>query len=417
MRITILTYGSRGDVQPYVALGLGLQRAGYRVRLAAPEGFADFVTAYGLDFAPLAGDPAVLSQRLVDVAGLNPLRTVQAVIAYAFPLGRQVLAQCREACADADAVIAGFLLAVAGHEIAVARGIPEIFAQMYPLFVPTAEFPALLFPRLPIFTAAANRLTHRLYTALFWGSNRLSYRLLQRRYPDLPPLHGWPFDSPEPPLTLIGCSPQVIPRPADWPDHAHMTGFWLTDEGAGWTPPDDLAAFLEGGPPPVYVGFGSMISRDMDAVTTTVLEALARTGQRAVLLGGWGGLGRADLPATVLRIDAAPHDWLFPRMAAVVHHGGAGTTAAALRAGTPMVVVPFAADQAFWAGRVRALGVSPEPIPRRALTAEKLAYAIRVAAEHAPMRQRAAALGARIRAEDGVARAVEIIAAHLNQHP
>ncbi|NPV68394.1 MAG: glycosyltransferase family 1 protein [Anaerolineae bacterium] len=415
MRITILTYGSRGDVQPYVALGLGLQRAGYRVRLAAPEGFAGFVAAYGLDFAPLAGDPAVLSQRLVDVAGLNPLRTMQAVIEYAFPLGRQVLAQCREACADADAVLYSFLLTVAGHQIAVERGIPEIFAQLYPLFVPTGEFPALLFPRLPVFTAAANRLTHRLYTALFWGSNRLSYRILQRRYPDLPPLYGWPFDSPAPPLTLIGCSPQVIPHPADWPNHAHMTGFWLTDEGAGWTPPDDLTAFLADGPPPVYVGFGSMISRDMDTVTAIVLEALARAGQRAVLLGGWGGLGRTDLPDSILRIDAAPHDWLFPRMAAVVHHGGAGTTAAALRAGVPTVIVPFAADQAYWAGRVLALGVSPEPIPRRALTARKLAYAIRVAVEHAPMRQRAAALGARIRAEDGVARAVEIITAYLNR--
>ncbi len=415
MQITILTYGSRGDVQPYIALGLGLQRAGYRVRLAAPEGFAAFVTAYGLDFAPLAGDPAVLSQRLVDVAGLNPLRTMQEVIEYAFPLGLQVMAQCREACADADAIITSFLLTVAAHEIALERGIPEIFAQMYPLFVPTGEFPALLFPRLPVFTAAANRLTHHLYTALFRGSNRLSYGLLRRRYPELPPLHGWPFDSPTPPLTVIGCSPQVIPRPADWPPHAHMTGYWLTDEGVAWTPPDDLATFLADGPPPVYVGFGSMISRDMDAVTATVLEALAWTGQRAVLLGGWGGLGRADLPETVLRIDAAPHDWLFPRMAAVVHHGGAGTTAAALRAGVPAVIVPFAADQAFWAERVRDLGVGPQPIPRRALTVDRLAYAIRVAVEHTPLRERAAALGARLRAEDGVARAVEIITAYLNE--
>src|SRR5690606_32740434 len=124
MQITILTYGSRGDVQPYVALGLGLQRAGYRVRLAAPEGFAAFVTGYGLGFAPLAGDPAELSQIFVDVAGLNGLRTAQAVMEYAFPLGRQVLEQCRAACQDADAVFYSFLMVFAAHEIALERGIP-----------------------------------------------------------------------------------------------------------------------------------------------------------------------------------------------------------------------------------------------------------------------------------------------------
>ncbi len=418
MRITILTYGSRGDVQPYLALGLGLQRAGYRVRLAAPETFAAFVTGAGLDFAPLAGDPAILSQRLVDAAGLNAIRTMQAVMDYAIPLGVEVLGQCRAACQDADAVIYSFLLTVAAHEIALERGIPEIFAQMYPLFFPTGAFPALLFPRAPLFTAAANRLTHHVYTALFRGSNRLGYRYVQRRTPGLPPLRGgWPFDGPRPPLAFFGYSPRVIPRPEDWPAHAHVTGFWQVNDGADWQPPDDLAAFLAAGPPPVYVGFGSMISREMDAVTDVVLAALAQSGQRAVLQGGWGGLGRADLPEHVLYLESAPHDWLFPRMAALVHHGGAGTTATGLRAGIPAVIVSFAADQLFWAEKVAGLGVSPAPIPRRDLTPERLAYAIRVAAEHVPMRARAAALGEKLRAEDGVGAATRLISQYLQAHP
>ncbi|GAB4572520.1 MAG: glycosyltransferase [Anaerolineae bacterium] len=410
-RITILTYGSRGDVQPYVALGRGLQRAGFDVRLAAPGVFADFAAEHGLDFAPLAGDPAILSQRLVDEAGLRPLRTMQAVIEYAMPLGLQVLAQCKEAARDADAILYGFLMTYAGHEAAQDRGgIPEIFAQMYPMFVPTRAFPAMLFPRLPVFTPTANRLTHHVFAALFRASNELSYAALRRRYPDLPPLRGWPFDGPRPPLVLFGYSPHVIPRPDDWPAQVHVTGFWtLDEEDPDWQPPPDLEAFLADGPPPVYIGFGSVVTRDITALTDLVLEAVALAGQRAVLLGGWGGLGRADLPDNVYRLDSAPHSWLFPRMAAVVHHGGVGTTAAGLRAGVPSVIVPFGSDQMYWGRHVQALGVGPAPLPRRQLTAQALAYAIRVAATHGPMRQRAAALGQKLRAEDGVRRAVEII--------
>lgn len=415
MNITILTYGSRGDVQPYVALGRGLQQAGYSVRLAAPETFADFVTGYGLDFAPLAGDPTQLSAQLVDAAGLNPLRNMQAVFDYALPLGVRVLEGCRAACQDADAVVYGFLLTVAAHEIALELGIPEIFAQMYPMFVPTGDFPALMFPRSPFLTASANQLTHRVFTSLFRANNTVGYRIVQRHYPDLPPLKGdWPFDRTNPPLALFGYSPHVIPRPADWPGHAHVTGFWEVIKGADWQPPDDLVAFLAEGPPPVYIGFGSVVSDAMDTLTGIVLDALAQTGQRAILLGGWGGLGRADLPDSILRIDAAPHDWLFPRMAAVVHHGGVGTTAAGLRASVPSVLVPFAADQLFWGQKVVGLGVGPAPLPRRTLSPDRLAYAIRVAATHAPMRQRAAALGESLRAEDGVGTAVGLIKAYLS---
>ncbi|MBN2472344.1 MAG: glycosyltransferase family 1 protein [Anaerolineae bacterium] len=414
MRITILTYGSRGDVEPYVALGLGLQQAGYAVRLAAPGVFADFVAGHGLDFTPLAGDPAELSRELVDRAGLNPITTMQAVIEYAFPLGLEVLAGCRDACRDADAVIFGFLMTYAAHQIARERGIPEIFAQMYPMFFETGAFPALMFPEIPAFSAAYNRFSHRLYRALFRGGNQIAYAMLQSSHPELPPLAGWPWEGANQPLSLFGYSPHVIPRPDDWPPFVHVTGYWMTDEAGDWQPPDALADFLTDGPPPVYVGFGSMVTAEVDRLTALVLEALRLAGQRAVLLGGWAGLGGADLPDTVLRIDSAPHDWLFPRMAAVVHHGGVGTTAAGLRAGVPSVVVPFAADQMFWAQQVARLGVGPRPISRKLLTAESLAYALRIAASHAPMRARAAALGMRMRAEDGVAHAVDRITAYLN---
>jgi UDP:flavonoid glycosyltransferase YjiC (YdhE family) len=181
-----------------------------------------------------------------------------------------------------------------------------------------------------------------------------------------------------------------------------------------WRPPDEIVDFLADGPPPIYVGFGSMAPADAERLTGIAVEALARVGRRGLIVGGWAGLGRAVGSDRVLVTDAIPHDWLFPRMAAVVHHGGAGTTAAGLRAGVPTVAVPFFAEQPFWASRVHALGAGPRPIPRRRLTVDRLADAMRVAVEDDGIRARAGRLGEQIRAEDGVGRAVELLRLHLS---
>lgn len=192
-----------------------------------------------------------------------------------------------------------------------------------------------------------------------------------------------------------------------------VTGYWFLDRPAGWQPTAELVDFIEAGPPPVYVGFGSMNNREAEVMARTVVDALAMAKQRAVIATGWGSLGDAALPETVFKVDAVPHDWLFPRMAAVVHHGGAGTTAEGLRAGVPSVIVPFIVDQPFWGARIRALGVGPDPIPLRRLTAGRLAQAIRSAATDPGMRQRARHLGAALRAEDGLACAVKLLREHL----
>ena len=181
------------------------------------------------------------------------------------------------------------------------------------------------------------------------------------------------------------------------------------DLAADYNPPADLVEFLHAGSPPVYVGFGSMVDHERGKITELVVEAVRQTGQRAILLGGWTDLGSGRLPDHILRIDFAPHDWLFPRMAAVVHHGGAGTTAAGLRAGVPNVIVPFFGDQAFWAWRVDNLGVGVKGPSRKRLTAGKLAEAIDRAVEDSQIRANAVNLGERIQAEDGVATAVDYI--------
>jgi UDP:flavonoid glycosyltransferase YjiC (YdhE family) len=217
-----------------------------------------------------------------------------------------------------------------------------------------------------------------------------------------------------PPLCLDGYSSHVVPRPPDWGSHRHVTGYWFLEAASAWRPPARLRDFLNAGPPPVYVGFGSMHNRDADEVTALVVEALNWAGQRGILFTGWNGLGKVANSHKVFLLESStPHDWLFQRMAAVVHHGGAGTTAAALRAGIPAVVVPYMSDQPFWARRVHELGAGPPPVPRGRLSARLLAEGIHRAVTIPAYQDRAAELSRALRAEDGVGCAVRLFEEHL----
>jgi UDP:flavonoid glycosyltransferase YjiC (YdhE family) len=207
-------------------------------------------------------------------------------------------------------------------------------------------------------------------------------------------------------VILYGYSPSLLPRPTDLGAGHHVTGYWFLDHDGGWTPPPALEAFLAAGPPPVAIGFGSMSSRDAEATTRLALAAAEQARQRVVLLAGWGGMSSADLPDWAFLTDAVPHSWLFPRCALAVHHGGAGTTGAAVRAGVPSVVVPFAADQPFWGWLMASKGVGACCGPRRRLTAAKLARAITATLSNGAILGRAADLGRRVRQEDGVREAV-----------
>jgi sterol 3beta-glucosyltransferase len=215
---------------------------------------------------------------------------------------------------------------------------------------------------------------------------------------------------------VYGFSPTLLPRPVDWGEWIQVSGHWFLDDQSAWQPSDDLLRFLEAGKPPVYVGFGSMVDEQIERATHIVLGALQRAGQRGILLVGWGGLGTGDLPETILRLESVPHDWLFPRVTAVVHHGGAGTTATGLRHGKPTVVVPFFVDQPFWGDRVHQLGAGPHPIPFAKLNIENLAAAIDRAVNDPMFRQNAEILGDRLRREDGVGKAVRYIQTFLEMN-
>lgn len=409
MNILILTAGTRGDVQPYVALGAALQVAGHRVTLATSATFAEFVSERGLAFAPLGGEFLELLETPAGKAAIigkgNPLKLLRQVQ----PMLRGMLNDAWNAAAGTDLVIY-HPKALSGHSIAEKLGIPGILALPIPLYSPTRVFPSPILPATNL-GGTLNRVSHRLMVWAATASMRGLVNRWRKTTLGLPPagdellLHGRPL------LRLYGYSPAVLPTPADWDQHSVATGYWFLDRLADWQPPESLVTFLRSEPAPVYVGFGSMPTQDAAAKTSIVLEALARTGQRGVIATGWGGLARADVPPSVYMLDAAPHDWLFPQMAAVVHHGGAGTTAAGLRAGVPTLICPFFGDQPFWGRRIAALGAGPQAIPQRRLTVERLAEAINSLTSNTLMGERAQALGAAIRAEDGVGQAVALIEA------
>lgn len=413
MRITILAGGSRGDVQPYVALGQGLQEAGHTVRLLSTEDFHDLVTEHGLDFMSTGGSSQAVARDLQ--ALIEQGKTLKVFSQMKIAAEKQAVQAAEKglmACQGADLILGGFSGLFSGQAISETLGIPLLLAYLVPL-TPTSAFPSPLtpLPQTPL-TRWLNKPSYWIARQTMWQSFRSADTKARAEVFHLPPTSFWgPFSSlkrhKQP--VLYGYSSQVLPRPGDWDDNQQVTGYWFLEPPPGWEPPADLLHFLEAGPPPVYIGFGSMPSRKPEETAELALQGLACTGQRGILSAGWGGLKKEQLPENVWMIGSLPHTWLFPRMAAVVHHGGVGTTAAGLAAGVPSIITPFFADQPFWGRRVYELGVGPRPIARRRLTSDNLAQAIERAVSDEAMRKRAASLGERIRAENGVAQAVKII--------
>lgn len=425
MRVTLVTGGSRGDLQPYVALGEGLRASGHDVTIATYGPYEYFVRRRGLRFAPLSGDPHELMEHLL-AEGMGAGRVMGARrLAQRFgealePLAETNFDECLKACRGADAVVytsVGYLGYLAAEEL----NIPTLGATLQPMFTPTGEFPSSLAPFLPDrwgpAISAYNRMTFLATDYFFWRTFKRIVNDLRTRRMGLPPApvggalreirrKGVPV--------LNGWSPSVLPAPKDWAPWAHVTGYWFLGNDQDWRPPEELKAFLEDGPAPVCVGFGSMSGRSAERTTEIILEGLKKCGQRAVLLAGWGGIASADLPEEVLKVDEAPHDWLFPRTRAVVHHGGAGTVAAGVRAGVPAVTVPFFSDQPFWGGRLARLGMGTAPIPHERLTVGAITQALRRSVDDRGLRERAAELGRRVRKEDGVGCATRLIERHVS---
>ena len=390
MRILILAVGSRGDVQPCIAIGRALKARGHQVRFLTHGNFRDAIEGLGLGFLEAHGNPREWLESEPGLcwleSGLNPFAFFRGLKRFM----RLVLAnlpKTLEFYKDCDAILYT-PLAIAGPHLGEKLGCPAFPLMFQPVY-PTSAFPSfLLDPQGTAPRARAQNWFARNYNCLSYHVVEQGFNLVVRKQ-----INGWRCSD----LRLgsgaffgeiarqrqrrvphfLGWSEHVLPRPQEWTSQVHATGYWYLPPPETWQPPADLMAFLEQGPPPVYVGFGSLTLRNASNISDLVIKALGQAGCRGILSRGWGNLGQGAPSQSIFQIDSVPHEWLFPKLAAIVHHGGAGTTGASLRSGAPSVLVPFFCDQFLWANRVAELNAGPKAVPYAGLTVEKLAGAIR----------------------------------------
>ncbi len=417
MRVAVLGFGSRGDVQPLLAIALRLRERGHEVVMTAPQDFTDPIARHDLPFHSI---PVNINQLLEGEIGQDMMRKGTSLprMMVAIPrLTRELGEKLRSAndplesaTAEADVILTHGLLTPFAYSVHELRGVPLFMTTAVPLLT-TSAFPAPLFPQFGKQPNLYNRLSFSVALPLLFGvmigpANDwrkrvglapLSLRQFLRIYQRLP--------------TVLTYSSHVIPKPADWGVNIHITGYSLLPTPQDWQPSEAMQTFLSQGPPPIFIGFGSMKVPQPQETARIIIEALHQSEQRGILQAGWGGLRLDDLSHDhVLQIGDAPHDWLFSRMSAIVHHGGASTTGAALRSGNPSLIVPFIGDQPFWGNRVAALGAGLSPIPFRRLTVERLAAAFRQLTTDASLRRHAYEVGRALQAEDGASAAANIIA-------
>lgn len=417
MDVLILTHGTRGDVQPFVALATALRRAGHTVRLGAPAGSATLAEPYGIRFVPLAdgpnelyGEPAVREVLETNYRRLHGKRLAITVARMYRNKMDAVLEDIADAArSGADVIVHDIVLP--GRQLGEWLDIPTVRACLQPCWIPTSAFPNPMHV-LPL-PAACNRLTYLTTNVWYqllsghtrrWRENKLG---LSKRggYLDALRMPG----GGRTPLLQAFSAHLLASQPDDYPPWVHTTGPWLLPAPTAWAPSADLRGFLDGDGPVVYVGFGSMAGSDPERTARVIKEAVRLAGVRAVVGTGWGGIDPGKSDERILPVGDVPHGWLFTQVTAVVHHGGSGTTATALAAGRPQVVCPFVLDQPFFARRIHELGAAPAPLPQRHMDARKLARAIEMAVSNPAFTAVAGDLGGRIRAEGGTDQAVRLI--------
>lgn len=406
MRVAILAVGSRGDIQPCVALAARLVERGHEAVVVAPERYSDLVTGVGAEVAPMAFDPMEIvnseagQELLTEGGAIGFLRNFRPIVE---PLVEQVMRDCLEGSRGADVVVASPLGGL-GRHISEALGVPHVLMHFQPS-EPTGEFANSLLKgaRLPAPLSKASYVAIERVTDLIM---RPLLKPARRSVLGLGPTGGaFRLDRRDRVPVLVTVSPHVVPRPRDWPAHIYMTGPWSLD--ASGSVGAELGAFVAAGPAPLWVGFGSMSPEYPAATARLFVQAARRVGLRIVIQG----LPVEDdlVGDDLLVVGEADHAAAFPHVAAVVHHGGAGTTAMVMRSGVPGVVCPFFGDQPYWGRRVAELGVGPDPIAQKDLTLENVTRTLRRATTDREIARRAASLGLSLRAEDGAGRGARIL--------
>ncbi|WP_245951288.1 glycosyltransferase [Phytoactinopolyspora halophila] len=416
----MLTHGTRGDVEPFVALALELTSRGHDVVLFAPASSAPLVKSYDLEFVPVHDTwNALMHEPSIRSGFETNFKTVKTITAMRKfrRLARQVLDDMTAAVSYNPELV---VCHASGplHAIAERLRVPAVIVCPEPVWIPTRAFPNPLIPfRLP---TPLNRLSYAatpLWIRGFIGKTtkwrRKTLGLPRRRHQN----NSLRRPDGSHATVLQPFSRHILPDTSDYPDSVHTTGFWFLPTVSSWVPPKRLSDFIAAGDPPVYIGFGSMAGTDPKETGELIRQATSIAKVRAVVVSGSGGIDlEYESDQRVLSIDQAPFSWLFPRMAAIVHHGGSGTTGAALLAGRPQVVCPFMNTQHFYAERVHALGISPEPLPQDRLTAHHLAHRIHRAVNDVELERRAANMRSLIYTEHGTGRAVKIFESTLNKN-
>jgi UDP:flavonoid glycosyltransferase YjiC (YdhE family) len=398
MRFFLATEGSRGDVQPFLALALALRARGHEVALAATPDFAGEAERLGVSFHGFGRDVREVFREQAEVLAnpINTLRYIRDNARRSLRAQFEVLGQAK----GADLIV-GASLFIAGSSGADALGVPYRYIAYTPQLLPSAAHP----PPLVALQRLPRWMNRGSWAAYRWVLNRLMRKAMNnhRSMLGLPPIADVVTEVSR--AVLVAADPDLAPLPADIASAGHVaTGSWHLNEDHALSP--EIEAFLDAGSPPVYVGFGSMPDTKPERTTRAIVDAIAAAGQRAIVCAGWSKIGHGATDRRVLAIEAAPHAKLFPRMAAIIHHGGAGTTAAATRAGVPQVVVPHAWDQFRWAHCVEQAGIGAKSLKRTKLSARELASRIAHALGDPGVRERAAQMGMRVRARDGLSAAV-----------
>lgn len=413
MRIVIIATGSWGDVRPNVVLGQALQKAGYEVLLIANAQFREWIEARGLPFGSVSLDIQAMMDRVMGGEGglLGTIKMLNAVRKIIRPAVVQIGGETAALMREGDVLLANEIVSFLLNGVVEKYKLRLIHVNLQPQAI-TSQFAAIgqpIMPRWMPMRSAYNRLSYGIFRRTTWSAQGSFGNQIRTTHLSLPK-QTWAKQREllESTPSLLLASRHVVPPPTDWTPHHRVTGYLFDDED-DWQAPPDLVDFLAAGEKPVYIGFGSMVVRKPATTTRMILDAVQRSGKPAILLSGWAGLGALEIPREVFVLKYAPHTWLFPRIAVAVHHGGAGTTAAALRAGVPSIVVPFILDQPFWGQRLCELGVGAKPVPHRKLTADKLAAALLDVIADTAMKENVVALGEKIAAEDGIGNATNVI--------
>lgn len=414
-KFCLLTIGSRGDVQPYIALALGLMKDGHQVAIVTHDDFKEWVEGYGIEHRQAGGDPAALMKLSVDHAMFSPGFFKESLGHFRTWLD-DLLKDAWEACQDADILIES-PSAMAGIHIAEALHIPYMRAFTMP-WTRTSKYPhAFMVPAVEM-GPGYNYSSFVIFDNIIWKATSAQINPWRKKMLNLEATDMSKLSQTKVPF-MYNFSPSIVPKPLDWHDDIAITGYWnLANSDTDWSPPDDLQTFMDDAKandkPLVYIGFGSITVPDPNGMTRNIIKAVDKADVRAIIAKGWSSKGadedddQGDAPefsSNCYPVDKIPHGWLFPKIQAALHHGGAGTVGASLTAGLPTLIKPWFGDQYFWASRVTHLGVG---LKVSSLDVDVLADSLDKATRDTVMIERASMIGEKIRREDGVHNAIQV---------